>query len=40
MGWEIDAAGLTELLRPGRAPTTPPPPLYVTENGAAFADDR
>ena len=37
MDWEIDAAGLTEvLIRVGR--DYPAPPLYVTENGAAFAD--
>ena len=37
MGWEIDATGLTELLlrldRDYRLP-----PLYITENGAAFCD--
>ncbi len=37
MDWEIDAAGLTEVLvRVGR--DYPAPPLYVMENGAAFAD--
>ncbi len=37
MDWEIDAAGLTEVLR--RVGTEyPAPPLYVTENGAAFLD--
>jgi beta-glucosidase len=38
MGWEVDPAGLTEVLvRVHR--DYPPVPLYVTENGAAF-DDR
>lgn len=38
MGWEIDASGLSEiLLRIHRE--YPPIPLYVTENGAAFADN-
>jgi beta-glucosidase len=37
MGWEIHAAGLTGVLT--RVATEyPAPPLYVTENGAAFAD--
>jgi beta-glucosidase len=37
MDWEIDAAGLTAVLC--RVATDyPAPPLYVTENGAAFAD--
>lgn len=37
MGWEIDAAGLTEtLLRLTQEYHAPP--LYVTENGAAFND--
>jgi beta-glucosidase len=37
MGWEIHAAGLTEVLT--RVATEyAAPPLYVTENGAAFAD--
>jgi beta-glucosidase len=37
MGWEIDAAGLSEtLIRLHRE--YPPLPLYVTENGAAFED--
>ena len=37
MGWEIDAAGLTEILtRVHRE--YPELPLYVTENGAAFPD--
>lgn len=37
MGWEIDAAGLSEtLLRLHQE--YPPLPLYVTENGAAFED--
>jgi beta-glucosidase len=38
MDWEIDAPGLTEVLR--RVATEyPPVPLYVTENGAAFHDE-
>ncbi|HZB48996.1 MAG TPA: family 1 glycosylhydrolase, partial [Mycobacteriales bacterium] len=37
MDWEIDAGGLTDvLLRVSR--DYPAPPLYVMENGAAFAD--
>ncbi len=37
MNWEIDAPGLTEVLR--RVATEYPSlPLYVTENGAAFHD--
>jgi beta-glucosidase len=37
MGWEVDALGLTEtLLRVGRE--YPGIPLYITENGAAYAD--
>jgi beta-glucosidase len=37
MDWEIDGAGLTEVLR--RVATEYPAiPLYVTENGAAFDD--
>ena len=37
MDWEIDAPGLTEILR--RVATQyPSVPLYVTENGAAFHD--
>ncbi len=37
MGWEIHAAGLTGVLT--RVATEyAAPPLYVTENGAAFAD--
>ena len=38
MGWEIDADGLYDMLAP-RRPRLPGVPLYVTENGAAFADD-
>jgi beta-glucosidase len=38
MGWEIDAAGLTEVLTRVHR-DYPDVPLYVTENGAAF-DDR
>jgi beta-glucosidase len=38
MDWEIDAPGLTEILR--RVATDyPSVPLYVTENGAAFHDE-
>jgi beta-glucosidase len=38
MEWEIDAPGLTEVLR--RVGTEyPSVPLYVTENGAAFHDE-
>jgi beta-glucosidase len=37
MGWEIRAAGLTAVLR-RVADEYGPPPLYVTENGAAFPD--
>ncbi len=37
MDWEIDAAGLGEVLRQV-AREYPPVPLYVTENGAAFDD--
>ena len=37
MGWEIHAAGLVEVLT--RVATEyAAPPLYVTENGSAFAD--
>ena len=38
-GWEIDPAGLTEtLVRVAR--DYPPLPLYVTENGSAWLDER
>jgi beta-glucosidase len=37
MDWEIHAGGLTEVLTRVTA-DYPAPPLYVTENGAAFAD--
>lgn len=37
MGWEIHADGLTGVLE-RVAREYPPVPLYVTENGAAFAD--
>ena len=37
MGWEIDPSGLYDLLRRVTADYGPVP-LYVTENGAAFAD--
>jgi beta-glucosidase len=37
MGWEIDAGGLYEVLtRVNR--DYDPPPIYITENGAAFGD--
>ncbi len=38
MGWEIDAPGLTEVLAGVSRDYAPDLPLYVTENGAAFAD--
>jgi len=38
MDWAIDAPGLTEVLQ-GVAANYPRVPLYVTENGAAFADE-
>jgi beta-glucosidase len=38
MGWEIHAEGLTDVLE-RVAREYPPVPLYVTENGAAFADE-
>ncbi|HEX2771041.1 MAG TPA: GH1 family beta-glucosidase [Micromonosporaceae bacterium] len=37
MGWEIDAPGLTEILRRVHA-DYPDVPIVVTENGAAFPD--
>ncbi|MGW5240446.1 GH1 family beta-glucosidase [Monashia sp. NPDC004114] len=37
MGWNIDPAGLTELLT-GLSQRYPGLPLLITENGAAFAD--
>jgi beta-glucosidase len=37
MGWEIDSGGLTEVLTRVAAEYNPPP-MYVTENGAAFDD--
>jgi beta-glucosidase len=37
MGWEIGPEGLTELLT-RVARDYPVPPLYITENGAAFCD--
>jgi beta-glucosidase len=39
MGWEIDAQGLYDLLT-RVARDYPGVPLYVTENGAAFADEK
>jgi beta-glucosidase len=38
MGWEIDASGLYDVLR-RVTDDYDAPPLYVTENGAAFADE-
>jgi beta-glucosidase len=38
MNWEIDADGLVETLRRVHA-EYPELPLYITENGAAFADE-
>ena len=38
MDWEVDADGLPEVLRPRARASTTPPPLYVTENGAAYDD--
>jgi beta-glucosidase len=38
MGWEIYPAGLTELLERLHRDYAPPP-LYITENGAAFKDE-
>jgi len=37
MDWEIEPSGLTDLLV-GIARDYPVPPVYVTENGAAFCD--
>ncbi len=37
MGWEIDASGLYDVLT-RLARDYPPVPLYIAENGAAFAD--
>jgi beta-glucosidase len=37
MGWEVHAAGLTGVLT-RLAADYGPPPMYVTENGAAFRD--
>lgn len=39
LGWDIDPAGLTEVLTRVHR-DYPPLPILVTENGAAFADDR
>ena len=39
MGWEIDAQGLYDILA-RVARDYPGVPLYVTENGAAFADEK
>jgi beta-glucosidase len=38
MGWEVDAAGLHELLLRLSAEYAPMP-IYITENGAAYADN-
>ncbi len=40
MGWEIHAEGLTSVLERVSTREYPAVPLYVTENGAAFADVR
>ena len=37
MGWDVDDAGLFEVLTRVHE-EYPPVPLYVTENGAAFDD--
>jgi beta-glucosidase len=37
MGWEVDAGGLSETLA-RLATEYDPPPVYITENGAAFDD--
>jgi beta-glucosidase len=37
MDWEIDAPGLAEVLKTVAAEYAPPP-IYITENGAAFDD--
>ena len=39
MGWEIDPEGIYDLLA-GVARNHPGVPLYVTESGAAFADEK
>ena len=39
MGWEVQPEGLTRLLA-GSTRSTTPPPMYVTENGAAYDDAR
>jgi beta-glucosidase len=38
MGWEVDSTGLLEMLR-RLADEYDAPPLYITENGAAFDDE-
>ncbi len=38
IGWEVDASGLEEVLRTTQERTGLP--LMITENGAAYADDR
>ncbi|WP_102126532.1 GH1 family beta-glucosidase [Deinococcus planocerae] len=40
MGWEIYPQGLTELLTRLKADYPSLPPVVITENGAAFADER
>ncbi|WP_216322077.1 GH1 family beta-glucosidase [Deinococcus aestuarii] len=40
MGWEIYPLGLTDLLTRLRADYPKLPPVVITENGAAFADER
>jgi beta-glucosidase len=39
MGWEIDPDGLYDVLTRLRRDYTALPPIYITENGAAFADE-
>ena len=40
MGWEVYPDGAARAARPRSTTTTTSPPLYITENGAAFADRR
>ncbi|MFC6800849.1 family 1 glycosylhydrolase [Deinococcus caeni] len=40
MGWEIHPQGLTDLMLRLKADYPALPPIYITENGAAFADER
>jgi beta-glucosidase len=39
MGWEIDPDGLYDILTRLRRDYAALPPIYITENGAAFADE-